>query len=106
MNRKEYQKLYHKKPSVIEKKKKYFKEYNSRPEVKEVRHEWYIQKKIEFNSNDYLNAQNTEAFADDNRIQTSILLGKIKKGKPRVSQRDSSTIEDNKVQKKTKALDK
>ena len=61
---------------------------------------------MKLNPNDYLNAQNTEAFADDNRIQTSILLGKIKKGKPRVLQWDSATIKDNKVQKKTKALDK
>ena len=58
------------------------------------------------NPNNYLNAQNTEAFAYDSRIQTSVLLGKIKKGKPRVSQWDSSTIKNNKVQKKTKALDK
>ena len=106
MDRKEYQKLYHKKLSVIQKKKKYFKEYNARPEVKEVRHEWYIQKKIEFNSNDYLNAQNTEAFAYDSRIQTPVLLDKLKERKPRVSQRDSSTIKNNKVQKKAKALDK
>ena len=58
------------------------------------------------NSNNYLNAQNTEAFVNDSRIQAPVLLGKIKKGKPRVSQWDSSTSEDNKVQKKTKALDK
>ena len=61
---------------------------------------------MKLNPNDYLNAQNTEAFAYDNRIQAPVLLGKIKKGKPRVSQWDSSTSEDNKVQKKTKALDK
>ena len=106
MNRKEYQKLYHKKPSVIQKKKKYFKEYNARPEVKEVRHEWYIQKKIEFNSNNYLNAQNTEAFAYGLGIQTPVLLDKIKTGKPKVSRWDYSTIKNNKIQKKTKALDK
>ena len=58
------------------------------------------------NPNNYLNAQNTEAFADDNRIQTSLLLGKIKERKPRVSQWDSAASEDNKVQKKTRALDK
>ena len=58
------------------------------------------------NPNNYLNAQNTEAFAYDSRIQTPVLLDKTKKGKPKVSQWDSSTIEDNKVQKKTKALDK
>ncbi len=61
---------------------------------------------MKLNPNDYLNAQNTEAFAYDNRIQAPVLLDKIKKGKPRVSQWDSSTSEDNKVQKKTKALDK
>ena len=58
------------------------------------------------NPNDYLNAQNSDRFVNDNRIQAPVLLGKIKKGKPRVSQWDSSTSEDNKVQKKTKALDK
>ena len=46
MNRKEYNKLYHQRPDVIEKKRKYFKEYNARPEVKQARHEWYINKKI------------------------------------------------------------
>ena len=46
MNRKEYNKLYHQRPDVIEKKKKYFKEYNARPEVKQARHEWYIQRLI------------------------------------------------------------
>ena len=46
MNRKEYQKLYHQRYDVIEKKKKYFKEYNARPKVKQARHEWYINKKI------------------------------------------------------------
>jgi len=46
MNRKEYNKLYHQRPYVVEKKKKYFKEYNARPEVKLARHEWYIQKLI------------------------------------------------------------
>ena len=46
MNRKEYQKLYHQRYDVIEKKKKYFKEYNARPDVKQVRHEWYIQRLI------------------------------------------------------------
>ena len=61
---------------------------------------------MKLNPNNYLNAQNTEAFAYDSRIQTPVLLDKIKKGKPRVLQRDSSTTEDNKVQKKTKALDK
>ena len=44
MNRKEYNKLYHQRPEVIERKKKYFKEYNARPEVKQARHEWYINK--------------------------------------------------------------
>ena len=58
------------------------------------------------NPNDYLNAQNSDRFVNDNRIQTSILLGKIKKGKPTVSQWDSSTIKNSKAQKKTKALDK
>ena len=106
MNRKEYQRLYHKKPSVIQKKKKYFKEYNARPEVKKVRHEWYIQKKIEYNSNDYLNAQNTEAFAYGSRIQTPVLLDKLKERKPKVSRWDYSTTNNNKIQKKTKALDK
>ena len=61
---------------------------------------------MKLNPNNYLNAQNTEAFAYDSRIQTPVLLDKIKKGKPRVSQWDSSTIKNNKVQKKTKALDK
>ena len=61
---------------------------------------------MKLNPNDYLNAQNTEAFADDNIIQTPVLLDKLEKGKPRVSQRDSPTIKDNKVQKKAKALDK
>ena len=46
MNIKEYNKLYHQRPDVIEKKRKYFKEYNARPEVKQARHEWYINKKI------------------------------------------------------------
>jgi len=46
MNRKEYNKLYHQRPDVIEKKRKYFKEYNARPEVKQARHEWYINKLI------------------------------------------------------------
>ena len=46
MNRKEYNKLYHQRPDVIEKKKKYFKEYNARAEVKQARHEWYIQRLI------------------------------------------------------------
>ena len=58
------------------------------------------------NSNNYLNAQNTEAFAYDNRIQTPVLLDKLKERKPKVPRWDSSTIEDNKVQKKTKSLDK
>jgi len=61
---------------------------------------------MKLNPNDYLNAQNTEAFADDNRIQTPVLLDKLEKGKPKVSQWDFSTIKNNKVQKKTKALDK
>ena len=61
---------------------------------------------MKLNPNDYLNAQNTEAFADDSRIQTPILLDRLKERKPRVSQRDSSTTENNKVQKKAKALDK
>ena len=46
MNRKEYNKLYHQRHDVIEKKRKYFKEYNARPDVKQVRHEWYIQRLI------------------------------------------------------------
>ena len=58
------------------------------------------------NPNDYLNAQNTEAFAYDNRIQTPVLLDKLKERKPKVSRWDYSTIKNNKVQKKTKALDK
>jgi len=61
---------------------------------------------MKLNPNDYLNAQNSDRFVNEYRIQTPVLLGKIKKGKPRVSQRDSSTIKNNKVQKKTKALDK
>ena len=61
---------------------------------------------MKLNPNDYLNAQNSDRFVNDYRIQTPVLLGKIKKGKPRVSQWDSSTVEYNKVQKKTKALDK
>ena len=51
MNRKEYNKLYHQRPDVIEKKKKYFKQYNARPEVKQARHDWYINKKIKEVSN-------------------------------------------------------
>ena len=58
------------------------------------------------NSNNYLNAQNSDRFVNDYRIQAPVLLGKIKKGKPRVSQWDYPTIKNNKVQKKTKALDK
>ena len=58
------------------------------------------------NPNNYLNAQNTEAFAYDSRIQTPVLLDKTKKGKPKVSRWDYTTIKNNKVQKKTKALDK
>ena len=46
MNRKEYNKLYHQRPDVIEKKKKYFKEYNARPNVKQRKHEEYVQKLI------------------------------------------------------------
>ena len=61
---------------------------------------------MKLNPNDYLNAQNSDRFVNDNRIQTPVLLGKIKKGKPRVSQWDYPTIKNNKVQKKTKALDK
>ena len=61
---------------------------------------------MKLNPNDYLNAQNSDRFVNDYRIQTPVLLGKIKKGKPRVSQWDSSTIKNNKVQKKAKALDK
>jgi len=58
------------------------------------------------NPNDYLNAQNSDRFVNEYRIQTPVLLGKIKKGKPRVSRWDYPTIKNNKVQKKTKALDK
>ena len=58
------------------------------------------------NSNDYLNAQNTEAFAYDNRIQTPVLLGRLKERKSRVSQWDSPPVKNSKVQKKAKALDK
>ena len=58
------------------------------------------------NPNNYLNAQNTEAFAYDSRIQTPVLLDKTKKGKPKVSRWDYPTIKNNKVQKKTKTLDK
>jgi len=61
---------------------------------------------MKLNPNDYLNAQNTEAFADDSRIQTPVLLDKLKERESRVLQWDSSTIKNNKVQKKTKALDK
>ena len=61
---------------------------------------------MKLNPNDYLKAQNSDRFINDCRIQTPVLLDKIKKRKPKVSQWDSSTIEDNKVQKKTKALDK
>ena len=51
MNRKEYNKLYHQRPDVIEKKRKYFKEYNDRPDVKQRKHEEYIQKLIKENTN-------------------------------------------------------
>ena len=61
---------------------------------------------MKLNPNDYLNAQNFDRFVNDNRIQTPVLLDKTKKGKPRVLQRDSSITEDNKAQKKAKALDK
>ena len=61
---------------------------------------------MELNPNDYLNAQNTEAFAYGLGIQTPVLLDKTKKGKPRVPRWDYPTIKNNKVQKKTKALDK
>ncbi len=50
LNRQEYQKQYHQRPEVIEKKKIYFKEYNARPETKVKRHEWYIQKLINDNN--------------------------------------------------------
>ena len=55
--------------------------------------------------NNYLNAQNTEAFTDDNRIKTPLLLDKIKKGEPRVPQWDTPTVKNNKGQKKIKTLD-
>ena len=58
------------------------------------------------NSNDYLNAQNTEAFADDSRIQTPVLLGRHKERESRVSRWDSPPVKNSKVQKKAKALDK
>ena len=61
---------------------------------------------MKLNPNNYLNAQNTEAFAYDNRIQTPVLLDRLKERKPRVSRWDSPTTKNNKVQKKTKALDK
>ena len=61
---------------------------------------------MKLNPNNYLNAQNTEAFADDSRVQTPVLLDRHKERKPRVSQRDSPTIKNNKAQKKAKALDK
>ena len=61
---------------------------------------------MKLNPNDYLNAQNSDRFVNDNRVQTPVLLDRFKERKPRVSQWDSSTIEDNKVQKKAKALDK
>ena len=51
MNRKEYNKLYHQRPDVIEKKRKYFKEYNARPDVKQRKHEEYVQKLIKEVSN-------------------------------------------------------
>ena len=61
---------------------------------------------MKLNPNDYLNAQNTEAFTYGNRIQTPVLLDKLKERKPKVSRWDYPTIKNNKVQKKTKALDK
>jgi len=61
---------------------------------------------MKLNPNNYLNAQNTEAFAYDSRIQTPVLLDKLKERKPKVSRWDYPTIKNNKVQKKTKALDK
>ena len=61
---------------------------------------------MKLNPNDYLNAQNTEAFADDSRIQTPVLLDRHKERESRVSRWDSPTTKNNKVQKKTKALDK
>ena len=61
---------------------------------------------MKLNPNNYLNAQNTEAFADDSRIQTPVLLDRHKERKPKVSQWDSLPIKNNKVQKKAKALDK
>ena len=61
---------------------------------------------MKLNPNDYLNAQNSDRFVNDNRIQTPVLLDKIKTGKPKVSRWDYTTIKNNKVQKKTKALDK
>ena len=50
MNRKKYQKQYHQRPDVIEKKRKYFKKYNARPEVKQARHEWYLKKELQATS--------------------------------------------------------
>ena len=50
LNREEYQKQYHQRPDVIEKKKRYFKEYNAKPEVKAKRHQWYIKKLINDNN--------------------------------------------------------
>ena len=61
---------------------------------------------MKLNPNDYLNAQNSDRFVNDNRIQTPVLLDKIKTGKPKVSRWDYPTTNNNKIQKKTKALDK
>ena len=62
--------------------------------------------RMKLNPNDYLNAQNSERFVNGLGIQTPVLLDKIKTGKPKVSRWDYTTIKNNKVQKKTKALDK
>ena len=61
---------------------------------------------MKLNPNNYLNAQNTEAFADDSRIQTPVLLDRLKERKSRVSRWDSPPVKNSKVQKKAKALDK
>jgi len=61
---------------------------------------------MKLNPNNYLNAQNTEAFAYDNRIQTPVLLDRLKERKSRVSRWDSPPVKNSKVQKKAKALDK
>ena len=61
---------------------------------------------MKLNPNNYLNAQNTEAFAYDSRIQTPVLLDRHKERESRVSRWDSPPVKNSKVQKKAKELDK